>query len=128
MTELERIKRAIKKSGFTQNEFAEKLNYKTRTFANYLSGHTKLDIDGLKKIAKLLNLPVGYFFDENYGNGIHINGNGITNGSNNKINVQSDKKEIEHLKQQLDLTREYLDEMRQRLVDKDELIEMYKNK
>lgn len=72
---------------------------------------------------------MGYFFDEDYTNGGHqINGAGIMNGSNNKISVQSDKKEIEYLKQQLDLTREYLEELRQRIVDKDELIEMLKNR
>lgn len=86
----------------------------------------------------MLNLEPCFFFKDelNSKNGI-INNGGIQVNGNNRIDIKLNQKdnEIEKLKIQLEScenenkkTLELVDELRQRLIDKDELIEMLKEK
>ncbi len=59
----ERLRTAIKKCGYTQEEFAKLLNT-SRTLVNqWINGKTP-STTSLKKISNILNLPINYFFDE----------------------------------------------------------------
>lgn len=62
-----KIKDLLKEKNITQREFAKKINVTLTTVSNYLTKKTKIDIDTFIKIAKVLGVPVGYFFDEKKG-------------------------------------------------------------
>lgn len=125
-----RLKKILKTRKITQKELAEKIGVSVTTI-NDLLKREDLKVSMLEKIAKVLQVPVSYFFDEECNSGQQTNGNGIhTNGSNNKISVQSAKKDetIKHLQEKLELKENHLEEMRQRILDKEEIIEILKNK
>lgn len=121
-----KIKNKMSEKNLTQKIIAQKMNKTEQTIRNYLSGRTKLEVDILIDFAKILQVPVSYFFDEAAAdqqapskNNIIINGG--TNPQNNTINIKISEqpKEIENLKKEI----EYL---KQLLQQKDEIINLLK--
>lgn len=127
---INRINEILKQKNITQKVLGNGIDVSKTTVNNWLNKRSKIDAVTIKLIADFLQVPVSYFFDEDCNGGNQINGNGIMNGSNNKINVLSDKavEKIKHLEEKLDLKENHLEEMRQRIIDKEEMIEMLKNK
>jgi len=76
-----------------------------QTINNYFSGRTKIDVETLEDIAKVLGVPVKYFFDEKESQK-NINLNGTQNVVNNNGNSNSSadfeacKKELEAIKRE----------------------------
>ncbi|MGA1846882.1 helix-turn-helix domain-containing protein [Deferribacter abyssi] len=60
----EKLKNAIKFRNLTQKKIADILEISPSRLANYISGLREPDIETIKKLAKALNVPVSYFFDE----------------------------------------------------------------
>jgi len=118
------IKKLVEQKHFTQEEFAKMIGKTKQTINNYFTGRTKIDIETLEDIAKALNVPSSYFFDESQEdsskkiiqNGNHNNtmvGNGNSNDNATK-ELETCKKELQNLKD--------------RLRDKEEIIELLKSK
>ena len=51
------------KNNLTQNELSKKIGKTLNTVNNYLTGKTKIDIETFIRIAEVLGVPVGYFFE-----------------------------------------------------------------
>ena len=58
-----KIKEAIKKAGFTQVEFAKKLNCKQSYISQMINETTNVSEETLKKISVLTKQPLNYFVD-----------------------------------------------------------------
>lgn len=81
-----------------------------------------LKIRDLEKIAKILGVPVSYFFEENESKPLVQNGKNILNGGNHgTINISEAVHEIELLKNKVASLEELLK-------SKNEIIELYKSK
>ena len=64
---IKKIKEKIKEKGLSQRKLAELTNISYPTINSILTNKSELKVVDLKKIAKVLNVPIGYFFDENTG-------------------------------------------------------------
>lgn len=53
-----------KKRRYSMKELADMIGKTERTLLNYIGNRTKIDIDTLAEIAKALDVPVSYFFDD----------------------------------------------------------------
>lgn len=122
--DFDRLKKIIKKYGFTVKEVLKNADIREATFYN-CQKKKSIETKYLEKIAKTLHVPVSYFFDEN-ANG--VNGNSIVGNNNKQGIIISQNNEIEKLQSELDSCKELNEELRQRIIDKDELIELLKNK
>ncbi len=108
-----KIKELLTRQKMTVKEFSAQIGKAQRTTENYLAGNSKIDVYTLENIAKVLGVPVGYFFGESSG-GV-TNGSGILqNGNGNKASINNLHKEVEYLKQQI--------------IDKNEIINLLKEK
>lgn len=58
-----KIKELLTEKKITQKEFSKKIDKNVHTVSNYFTGKTKIDVETLIKIAKVLNVSVNYFFD-----------------------------------------------------------------
>lgn len=63
MDYLLKIKELLRVKKMTQVEFSEKLGVTKTTVNNYLTGKTKIDIETFSKMADILEVSIGYFFD-----------------------------------------------------------------
>lgn len=59
-----RVRRARRAANLTQEQLAERLDKSVRTVSNIESGNVLIGLDTLNDISSLLNLPIGYFFEE----------------------------------------------------------------
>jgi transcriptional regulator with XRE-family HTH domain len=96
------------------------LDISKNTLNDYLIGKTSMTVESLEKIAKFLNVPVCYFFDEQLSNDSSINANNGSlaighNSSAKNISLSDCQKELEHLKQ-------LIEEKDKQLKDKEEII------
>ena len=112
MFDFERLKKTIRKKGYTQEEFAKAIGISKVTLNNYLTGRTKLDVETLIKIAQVLGVPVSYFFGE-----------ASLSRVSRSQNVVS---EAELLKKELEKVQAELEGCRELLKAKDEIIQMLK--
>ena len=122
MSVLERIKDLVKYKKLTQKELSELIGKSEQTINNYFVSRTKIDIETLQDIAKVLNVPVAYFFEEENKNGSNINYQ-VIKGDNNNQNTLKDKftyeneslrKEIESQKKEIALLREMIEMLKKK--------------
>lgn len=98
------------------SDFCEQSQITNQTLREMIKRNsTKTDI--LERIANVLNVPVGYFFNEY--SGIVVNGknNQVHSGQGNQIMLSPEQREIEHL-------REIIKEKNNLLEEKERLIQM----
>jgi transcriptional regulator with XRE-family HTH domain len=60
----QRIRQAREERGLSQDELAVRVSKDQRAISEYELGKRKLAAAELPEIARVLNVPVGYFFDE----------------------------------------------------------------
>ena len=100
-----KLKEAIKRAGYTQEEFAKLINTNRALISQWITGRRNPSATNLKKISKALDLPVAFFLDNSITTG-NISAREV---SINSQNLQTEnrllKKEIELLKKELQLTR-----------------------
>lgn len=60
-----KLKELLKKRDIKYNKLAEIIGYSPPTVANWFKGTSKIDVDTIVIIAQKLNVPIGYFFDNN---------------------------------------------------------------
>lgn len=127
-----KIRELQNKKKISTKDFSKEIGVTSQTIYDYYSEKSQISIKNLRKIAEFFNVSVGYFFDKNP-NG--MNGNSIVGNNNKQGIIISQNSEIDKLKSELSSCKEllrakeeHLEELRQRLIDKDELIEMLKNK
>jgi len=124
-----RIKELLKLKGLTYEQFAEMIGKSKPTVVNYFKGASKIDIYTIEKIAKALDVPVGYFFGETNGKNQAVTNNGIVAASSvevKQIMNHSHELEIENekLKAELEGCRKLLEEKDKLLAEKDKQIEL----
>lgn len=59
-----KLRKILKERGYSQVAFAEMVGVEYKTLNNYITGRREPDLATLKRIANVLKVPVGYFFDE----------------------------------------------------------------
>jgi transcriptional regulator with XRE-family HTH domain len=100
------IKRRREMKGLRQQDLAEKLNMNIRTYQNLEGGVTRLDIERLEQIAKVLDMPVedllkqeGYYFHQEIKDSGLNNGSGVHSGfgNENTYNYGTEKEILEKL-------------------------------
>lgn len=64
MTFAEKLKRARKEAGLSQEQFAEKISVSRSAVARWEAGKGMPDIQNLKVMAQLLNVSVDFLLDE----------------------------------------------------------------
>ena len=129
---IQQIEAKRKSLRYSQTSFAETIGMTKNGYQNIIKVED-IKMSLFLKAVEVLQVPVSYFFEEDYTNGGHqINGTGII-GSNNK--VVNDKKDFEHLKEKLadaqkliEEKERHLEELRQRVLDKEEIIKLIDNK
>ena len=97
-----KIRALVSLKKITIEELANKLTISKQALHNILGNRTSLKIEHLEKIAKVLEVPVSYFFEEDQGNAISIS----TTKSND---IEQLQKEIENLKEQLSLKNQIIE-------------------
>ncbi len=60
----EKLKTAIKSAGYNQEEFAKAVKTNRAVVSKWINGQTP-STNSLKKISKVLNIPISYFLSEN---------------------------------------------------------------
>lgn len=116
MANLALISELIKQKKMMISDFCEQSQITNQTLREMIKRNsTKTDI--LERIANVLNVPVGYFFNEY--SGIVVNGknNQVHSGQGNQIMLSPEQREIEHL-------REIIKEKNNLLEEKERLIQM----
>ena len=61
----ENVKKALKKNGYLQKDYAKKLLLTESTFSNHITGKRDLSFDFLTKVSTDLNLDLNYIFKPN---------------------------------------------------------------
>jgi len=59
----ERIRRAREQRGWTQGELAQRLGKNATTVSNYENGNRTIRITELPELARVLEVPIAYFFE-----------------------------------------------------------------
>ena len=99
MANLQKIKILCEQRNIQQKELAKRVGITSQSIIDMINRNsTKTEI--LEKIAKELNVPVGYFFDETPYS-VYGNQNQINNGVGQQILMTPDQREIENLKELL---------------------------
>lgn len=99
MANLQKIKMLCEQRNIQQKELAKRVGITSQSIIDMINRNsTKTEI--LEKIAKELNVPVGYFFDETPYS-VYGNQNQINNGVGQQILMTPDQREIENLKELL---------------------------
>ncbi|MCF6184190.1 MAG: helix-turn-helix domain-containing protein [Bacteroidales bacterium] len=96
MFDTEIIKDLIKSKRLTQQQFADMIGKTKQTINNYFTGRTKIDIDTLIVIAKVLKVPISYFFEaekesSNVGN---FTNSTVINSKNSNFRVNAGDEEV----------------------------------
>jgi len=96
-----KIKHIIKKSDFSVKHVAKKIGMTHQNLYRLLKKES-IESKHLERIAKLLDVPVGYFFNEN-NTGVDIDHKvtGDKSSASGDITINEGKKEIKHLKELL---------------------------
>jgi len=64
MDYIQKIRELVEEKKITKRELSSKIQKNENTIANYFNKKTKLDVDTLIKIADILDVPVGWFFEK----------------------------------------------------------------
>lgn len=98
MANLQLISDLLKKRNLSVTEFCRRASISDQTYRQMRSRNsTKTEI--LERVAKVLNVPVGYFFGEHTGIVISGEYNQVHSGLGNQIMQTPEQKEIEHLRE-----------------------------
>lgn len=62
----ENIKQARLRAGYTQEKLAEKIDVSLSVISRLETGRTMVSVAKMQRIAKVLNTPVGTFFDRSF--------------------------------------------------------------
>lgn len=96
-----RLSELFKASGLNKAELAKKCNISRPTVDNALNGGN-IQVETLESFAKVFDVPVGYFFDEEPKSGIsmaNIRGNNnVLAGRDNHLKLDDCNKELEHVR------------------------------
>ncbi len=126
------IRELLKKKGLTQKDLSKGISVSKTTINNWINERSKIDAVTLKLIANYFNVPIGYFFEEESGtspnNRGNINNNGVILAKNGNVEINIAQEEIRHLKKEIESCRALVKELRQRINDKEEVINLLKNK
>ncbi|MDR3243861.1 MAG: helix-turn-helix domain-containing protein [Elusimicrobiota bacterium] len=98
----QKIKLAVKESGFTQEEFAKKMGTKHSAISRWINGGRNPKLVTLKKISELTKKPMQYFFDTSVNIG-EVSDNATVNI--NQKDFEQLKKENELLKRELEIEK-----------------------
>jgi len=91
-----KAKELLEQKKISNLELAQLIGKNKNTISNYFTEKTKIDIDTFIKISKALNVPVGYFFDDeniDKANDISFNYQRLK-GDNNILSNGKEKKDI----------------------------------
>lgn len=120
MANLAIISELIEERKLSFNDFCEQVQVSPQSMRVIIKRNsTKTDI--LERIAKVLHVPVGYFFNEN--SNIAITGSQVHTGVGDQF-MLSQEKEIVHLKSLVEVQSKLIEEKEQRIQDKDALIKI----
>lgn len=86
-----KLKHRLIDLGISQKELADKLGVHKQVLANWLNGSRNPKRENIKKLAKVLDLPISFFYEEGQKN--FIENSGII-GDNNSNNFNADLKDF----------------------------------
>jgi transcriptional regulator with XRE-family HTH domain len=66
------ISRRRQEMGFTQEALAERIDVTSQQVQRYEYGKNKLNVENLQRIARVLDVPVAYFFCDQESKGEHL--------------------------------------------------------
>lgn len=113
MAHLALIRTLLKEKGLTTSEVCQMAEITPQSLGQMIQRNsTKTEI--LERIARVLGVPVGYFFDEQ--SNVEIIGS--------QIMSTEEKKEIEYLNSLLAVQSKLIEEKERRIQDKDAMIKM----
>ena len=87
----EKIAKAIKEKGLTQQEFCKKYGLGESVVSRWLKGNRNPSIKSLKIIAEATGVPLNYFLDDSQKN---FENTGIIGDKNSNNNFNADMKDI----------------------------------
>lgn len=121
MANLAIINELIEERNLSIGEFCQRAEITSQALREIVKRNsTKTEI--LERIAKVLRVPVGRFFDEQ--SNVTITGSQIHRGIGDQIMLTPEEKEINHLNSLLDSQAKLIEEKDQRIRDKDAMIKM----
>ena len=91
----EKIAKAIKEKGLTQQEFCKKYGLGESVVSRWLKGNRNPSIKSLKIIAEATGIPLNYFLDDSQKNFIKNSGTIGAIGNNNSVNMEEKIKDHE---------------------------------
>jgi transcriptional regulator with XRE-family HTH domain len=103
-----KIKEAVKKAGFKQQNFARKIGIGESMISQWAAGSKNPSLMSLKKISKATGVPLNFFLNDSIGD---INGSDFSINTVGKGNINTSKdmellkKEIELLKKELEIVK-----------------------
>ena len=119
------IKRLLKEKGLTYKEFARLIGKSEPTVVNWFKGRSKIDIETLQDIAKVLGVTPCYFFDcGTTTNSQNVSNTGIVAGSN--VSVQQNMGQNEAIGSELSKLKAELEGYKRLVAEKDERIKELK--
>ncbi len=80
-----KLKELVKRKKLQHKELGTLLGVSDRTVLNYLTERTKIDVETIYKFSQILEVPVGYFFDQTDNSIIKGDYNNIGSGNNMTI-------------------------------------------
>jgi len=116
-SKLQKIKDLLKVKKMTYEELSVEIDKSKPTVVNYFNEKSKIDIDTIEKIAKALNVPVSYFFEETT-SAVSNSGNG---NNHSTVIIGGEKYNVPVL-------LEKIKGLESRLKDKEEIITLLKKK
>lgn len=116
--------RTIKK--ISQTDFAKKIGM-TQTGYSQMIKNNDLKVSTLQKIAEILEKPVSYFFDEKEQYTSDYSGNKLiaTGNGKNHVEINNSLKECEKENEYL---KKEIEHLKNKIIDKEEIINLLKNK
>jgi len=88
-----KILEIIKKRRITQEELSKGIKRSKTSVSNWTSGRNKIDASSLKLIADFMEVPIGYFFDEN----ADSSNMQISNNNNNTVIINGEQTTVSQL-------------------------------
>ncbi len=104
----EKIRHFRDLKGYSQEYMAQKLNISTKTYNSLETEKTKVSLEKVQKIAKLLGID--YLELLSYGEKITQINTGDIEGNNNQVNVLNTNKDLTHEIEKLHLQLSHKDE------------------
>jgi transcriptional regulator with XRE-family HTH domain len=130
---IEKVKMAVKESGYTQAEFEKKFGLANSLISRWAMGISKPSVKSLKKIAEATNKPLEYFLSD--GGDFYVGGDikGSANIGNNNHgtvikNSENDNKAMLDRLQKIELKMDKIDKIDTLDLKLDLILEKMKNK